>query len=95
MRGRGAHNEKCWVTRHAITIRKLAFGRSVFRIDTHFDDVAQVLLNFRRRKILTVESVAVRTPIRVEVNHERDFQLLLQLYSASISRGAVEPAIFR
>lgn len=67
----------------------------MLRINTHFDDAAKVVLNWRRRKILPVESVAIRTPIRIEINDERNVQFPLQLYRARIARRIVQPPIFQ
>jgi hypothetical protein len=64
----------------------LALRATVFRVNAHFDDSAQVLLNDLGRKILIVKGMAVGAPIGVEVDNERNLQLALQLQCARVTR---------
>lgn len=72
-----AHDKERWVAVNAVTIFQRPFCQPLFRVDAHFDHASQVGLHRRGREILAIERPAVRAPVGVEIDHERNVELTL------------------
>ena len=76
--GRRADDEEGRISGDAVLPRDVRFGWPVLGINAYFDNSLQKLFEGSGSKVITVEGLAVRAPVGIEVNRERELHLALQ-----------------